>query len=101
MYRNLPKKRTVLNCQPSELYTFSSLGPTCPLFTLPNNNNNKECVTHCGLAIYIIKYLKAKEEELWNLKYLFHHAKIYLIFKKSSKRNKNPSRYYISSFNTS
>jgi hypothetical protein len=25
---------------------------------------------------------------------IFHHAKIYLIFKKYSKRNQNPSRYY-------
>jgi hypothetical protein len=30
-------------------------------------------MSHCGLAIYAKKYLKAKEE-LWNLKY--HHAKI-------------------------
>jgi hypothetical protein len=44
-------------------------------------------VSHYALAIYIKKYLKAKEE-LWKLKYLFHHAKIYLIFKK------NPSTYY-------
>jgi hypothetical protein len=29
---------------------------------------NKGCVTLCGLAIYIKKYLKAKEE-LWKLKY--------------------------------
>jgi hypothetical protein len=29
---------------------------------------NKGCVTHHGLAIYIKKYLKAKEE-LWKLKY--------------------------------
>jgi hypothetical protein len=34
----------------------------------------KVCVSHCGLAIYIKKYLKAKEE-LWKLK-IFHHAKI-------------------------
>jgi hypothetical protein len=27
------------------------------------------CHTLCGLAIYIKKYLKAKEEELWKLKY--------------------------------
>jgi hypothetical protein len=27
-------------------------------------------VSHCGLAIYIKRYLKAKEEELWKLKYL-------------------------------
>jgi hypothetical protein len=26
-------------------------------------------VSHCGLAIYSKKYLKAKEEELWKLKY--------------------------------
>jgi hypothetical protein len=26
-------------------------------------------VSHCGLAIYMKKYLKAKEEELWKLKY--------------------------------
>jgi len=27
-------------------------------------------VSLCGLAIYILKYLKAKEEELWKLKYI-------------------------------
>jgi hypothetical protein len=32
-------------------------------------------VPHRGLAIYIKKYPKAKEE-LWKLKYIFHHAKI-------------------------
>jgi hypothetical protein len=26
-------------------------------------------VSHCGLAIYLKKYCKAKEEELWKLKY--------------------------------
>jgi len=43
----------------------------------------KQGVCHIcgGLAIYIKKYLKAKEE-LWKLKYLFHHAKIDLIFPK-------------------
>jgi hypothetical protein len=49
-------------------------------------------VTHHGLAIYIIKCLKSKEE-FWKFK-IFHHAKIYLIFKKSSKKKQNPSRYY-------
>jgi hypothetical protein len=36
-----------------------------------NINQNKfwlMCVSHCGLAIYIKKYFKAKEE-LWKLKY--------------------------------
>jgi hypothetical protein len=36
---------------------------------------NKGCVTFVAFAIHISKYLKAKEEELWKLKY-FHHAKI-------------------------
>jgi hypothetical protein len=43
-------------------------------------------VSHCGLAIYIKKYLKAKEEFISPCKNI--------IFKKSSKRNHNPSRYY-------
>jgi hypothetical protein len=51
-------------------------------------------VSHCGLAIYIKKYLKAKEE-LRKLKY-FTNAKI-IIFQKSSKRNQNPSTYYYNS----
>jgi hypothetical protein len=38
------------------------------------SKKNKRGVWHCGLAIYIKKYLKAKEE-LWKLK-IFHHAKI-------------------------
>jgi hypothetical protein len=25
--------------------------------------------SHCGLAVYIKKYLKAKKKELWKLKY--------------------------------
>jgi len=59
-------------------------------------------VPHCGLAIYIKKYLKAKEE-LWKLKYITMQN---YNFKKSSKRNQNPPRYYnsinnISSFHTS
>jgi molybdopterin synthase catalytic subunit len=44
-----------------------------------------------GLAIYIKKYLKAKEE-LWKHQ-IFHHAKTYSS-KKPSKRNQNPSRYH-------
>jgi len=40
------------------------------------------CQLHYGLAIYIKKYFKAKEE-LWKLKYPFHHAKIHLIFQKN------------------
>jgi hypothetical protein len=48
-------------------------------------------MSHCGLAIYIKKYLKAKAE-LWKLKH-FSMQK-YIIFKESSKRNQNPSRYY-------
>jgi len=49
-------------------------------------------VSRCGLAIYIKKYLKAKEE-LWKLKY-FTMQSIPNLQKKSSKGNQNPSRYY-------
>jgi hypothetical protein len=49
-------------------------------------------VSHCGLAIYILKYLRAKEEELWKLKYFTMQK--HNLQKKSSKGNQNPSRYY-------
>jgi hypothetical protein len=51
---------------------------------------NNGCFT-CGLAIYMKKYLKAKEE-LQKLKYSPCKD---IIFKNSSKRNQNPSRYII------
>jgi hypothetical protein len=46
-------------------------------------NKGCESYTLACLAIYIKKYyLKAKEEELWKLKYYFTMQKIYPIFKK-------------------
>jgi len=48
-------------------------------------------VSHYGLAIYIKNYLKAKRRIMDTP--IFHHAKN-IIFKTSSKRNQNPSRYY-------
>jgi hypothetical protein len=45
-------------------------------------------VSHCGLAVYMKKYLNAKEE-LWKLKYFTMYN---IIFKKSSKKNQNASR---------
>jgi hypothetical protein len=39
-------------------------------------------VSHCGLAIYMKNYLKAKEEELWKLKYYFTMKKYNLQKKK-------------------
>jgi hypothetical protein len=36
---------------------------------MTNKTYKRRGVSHCGLAIYIKKYLKAKEEELWKLKY--------------------------------
>jgi hypothetical protein len=43
------------------------------------------CHTLYGLAIYIKKYLKAKEERIMETQ-IFHPAKN-IIFKKSSKKN--------------
>jgi hypothetical protein len=48
-------------------------------------------VSHCGLAIYIKKYLKAKEE-LWKFKYFTMQK--YILQKNPLKRNQNPSRYH-------
>jgi hypothetical protein len=53
---------------------------------------NKGCVSHCGLAIYIKKYLKAKEE-LWKLNY-FTMPKYDLQQILPKKKPQNPSRYY-------
>ncbi len=39
-----------------------------------SRNFNNKSVSHCGLAIYIKKYLKAKEELLETQ--ILHHAKI-------------------------
>jgi hypothetical protein len=38
-------------------------------YPTPPKKKNKGCVTHCGLAIYIEKYLFKAKEELWKLKY--------------------------------
>jgi hypothetical protein len=48
-------------------------------------------VTHCGLDIYIKRYLKAKKNNYENSN--ISPGKN-IIFKKSSERNPNPSRYY-------
>jgi hypothetical protein len=69
------------------------------------SGTSKGCVTlYYGLAIYIKKYLTAKEE-LWKLKY-FIMQKYNLQKHCLKEKPKNPSRYYnsitnISSFNTS
>jgi hypothetical protein len=48
-------------------------------------------VSHYGLAIYIKKYLKAKEKFM---KIQKNSPCKNIIFKKSSKKNPNPSRYH-------
>jgi hypothetical protein len=47
-------------------------------------------VSHCGFAIYIEKYFRAKKN---NGNSNISPCKN-IVFKKSSKRNQNPSRYY-------
>jgi hypothetical protein len=55
---------------------------------------DKQGVCHIvALPFYIKTYIKAKEEELWKLKYFTtQKKKKHLIFKKSSlkKKNQNP-----------
>jgi len=62
-----------------------------PWFGTAQCDKQTRGVSQCGLAIYIKKYLKAKEES-WKLKYF--NMRKYNLQKKSSKRNQNPSRYY-------
>ncbi len=52
------------------------------------------CQSHCGHAIYIKKYLKAKRRRIMETQIYFTMQKYINLQKKSSKRNQNPSRYY-------
>jgi hypothetical protein len=65
--------------QVDELLVFSLFqkiaGDLTNQYKLPQTQLQQGGVSHYGIAIYIKMYLKAKEE-LWKLKYLFHHAKI-------------------------
>ncbi len=57
----------------------------------PNQLTNKtRGVSHCSLAIYIKKYLKAKDK-LWKFKYVTLQK--YNLPKKCFNRDQNPSRY--------
>jgi hypothetical protein len=65
---------------------------------MSKNFGKPGAVSHCGPAIYSLKYLKAKQEYYGNSN--ISPSKNILIFKKlSSKRNQNPSRYYNSGTN--
>jgi hypothetical protein len=48
-------------------------------------------VSHCGLTIYIKKSILRQKKNYGNSNI---SPSKYIIFKKSSKRNQNPSRYY-------
>jgi len=54
----------------------------------------------CGLAIYIKKYLKAKEEEFLMETQLHFTMQKHNLQKKTSKTTKIPSRYYYNSIIT-
>jgi hypothetical protein len=44
--------------------------------TKQNKTKQGGCVTHCDLAIYIKKYLKAKKKKKFMKIQIFHHSKI-------------------------
>jgi len=57
------------NYQPSMSYSlYTSEDAPCTLPPSVSPSQQGACHSHCGLAIYIKKYLKAKED-LWKLKY--------------------------------
>jgi hypothetical protein len=57
------------------------------------NLNTTRSVSHCDLAIYIRKYLKAKEE-LWKFKYFTMQK--YNLYKNPAKETKILPRYHSS-----
>jgi hypothetical protein len=76
------------NVVPNETYIIVSLSLS---FYTPNQLTNKtRGVSHCSLAIYIKKYLKAKDK-LWKFKYFTLQK--YNLPKNCFKRDQNPSRY--------
>jgi hypothetical protein len=52
------------------------------------------CHTLLPYPIYIKMYLEGKKKRRIMEIQIFHHAKLHLIFQKSSKWNQKPSRYY-------
>ncbi len=75
----------------THIYILPSPPPPPP----PTTTTRTRGVSHCGLAIYIKKYLKKAKEELSKLKY-FTMQKYNLPKNKNkilSKKPKNPSRY--------
>jgi putative sterol carrier protein len=52
----------------------SAIGPMKVFMTKKKKDKKKRGVSHCGLAIYIEKYLKAKEKIMETQ--IFHYAKI-------------------------
>jgi len=73
---------------------------TAPIGNQKKKWTNKGCVTYTVALPFTLKsnYLKAKRRRIMETQ-IFHHAKI-IIFRKSSKRNQNPSRYYYNSIIT-
>ncbi len=78
--------------QLQQLYKVARCAKTMKLKQLDQIEPRGVCQSHCGLAIYIGKYLNTKEEELWKLKYFTMPP--YDLQKYPLKRNQNPSRYY-------
>ncbi len=69
------KETITSSCNPqTPQHKITTTRKTPRLTHTTNPNQQGVYQSHCGLAIYIKKYIKAKEE-LWKLK-IFHHAKI-------------------------
>ncbi len=80
----VPGRRNKQQCIPLHLMGFTSFEPA-----RREKNKNKGCVSHCGLAICIKKYQQKKNHGNSNISPCTN-----ITFKKSCKRNQNPSRYY-------
>jgi hypothetical protein len=82
----------ILDCKTWETLVWVSWLIDCPkCIHVLHPQETRKCVTLCGLAIHIQKYLKAKEE-LWQLKYFtMQRYNLHTLLK---KKIQNPSRYY-------
>jgi hypothetical protein len=70
----------------------------CTLLVPPlqsENNNTSRGVSHCGLAIYMGKSMLRQKKKNYGNSNISPCKNI--MFKKSSKKNQNPSRYYYNS----
>jgi hypothetical protein len=70
------------------------IGLHCNMQELGNPICNKGGVSHCGLAVYILKSILRQKKNYGNSNIISPCKNIPNLQKQSSETNQNPSRYY-------